>query len=250
MCAKPMIGLNMDYRASRNENPAFSFLCSGYYDSLIRCGAIPVALPPLDNETDVAQVLNSLDAFVMVGGEDLDPSLQGFETHSTVRKMDRKREMFDRMLIAEISRRKMPLLAIGAGMQLLNVHEGGSLYFDISEDIPNAMPHMCKGDIYNRHALTIKAGSFMETIYGDSDIRVNSRHHQCICDVAENFDVTGWCPGDNVIEVIESQDPDWFAVGMQFHPECSKTATALDMRIFEEFIANITGEVYSSAVLI
>ena len=250
MCAKPMIGLNMDFRASRNENPAFSFLCSGYYDSLIRCGAIPVALPPLDNEKDIAQVLNSLDAFVMVGGEDLDPNLQGFERHPTVRVMDSKRETFDRLLIAEISRRKMPLLAIGAGMQLLNVYEGGSLYFDISEDIPNAMPHMCKGGFLNRHALNITPGSFMETIYGDSDIRVNSRHHQCICDVADNFEVTGRCPGDNVIEVIESRDPDWFAVGTQFHPECSKTATALDMRIFEEFVANITGEVFSSAVLI
>ena len=250
MRAKPMVGLNMDFRSSHNEIPAFSFLCSGYYDSLIHCGAIPVALPPLDNEADVAQVLNSLDAFVMVGGEDLDPHLQGFERHPTVRVMDSKRETFDRLLIAEISRRKMPLLAIGAGMQLLNVHEGGSLYFDISEDIPNAMPHMCKGGFLNRHALDIAKGSFMETIYGDSDIRVNSRHHMCICDVAENFEATGWCPGDNVIEVIESRDPDWFAIGTQFHPECSKTSTALDMRIFEEFIANITGEVYSGAVLI
>ncbi len=249
MRAKPMVGLNMDYRASRNENPAFSFLCSGYYDSLIRCGAIPVALPPLDNEADIAQVLNTLDAFVMVGGEDLDPNLQGYETHPTVRKMDRKRENFDRLLIAEIARRKMPLLAIGAGMQLLNVYEGGTLYFDISEDLPKALPHMCKGGFLNRHALNIKPGSFMETIYGDSDIRVNSRHHQCICDVAENFEATGWCP-DEVIEVIESRDPDWFAVGTQFHPECSKTATALDMRIFEEFIANITGEVYSASLLV
>ena len=249
MCAKPMIGLNMDYRASRNDNPAFSFLCSGYYDSLIHCGAIPVALPPLDNEADIVQILNTLDAFVLVGGEDLDPNLQGFERHSTVRVMDRKRESFDRMLIAEISRRKMPLLAIGSGMQLLNVYEGGSLYFDISDDIPKALPHMCKGGLLNRHALTIEPGSFMETIYGDSDVRVNSRHHQCICDVADNFEVTGRCP-DGVIEVIESRDPDWFAVGTQFHPECSKTATALDMRIFEEFVANITGEVYSSSILV
>ncbi|MBR0237315.1 MAG: gamma-glutamyl-gamma-aminobutyrate hydrolase family protein [Thermoguttaceae bacterium] len=249
MCAKPMIGLNMDYRPSRNENPAFSFLCSGYYDSLIRCGAIPVAIPPLDNESDVEQLLNMLDAFVMVGGEDLDPNLQGYERHSTVRVMDRKRESFDRLLIAEISRRKMPLLAIGSGMQLLNVYEGGSLYFDISEDLPKALPHMCKGGLLNRHALTIKPGTFMETIYGDSDIRVNSRHHQCICDVAVNFEATGWCP-DGVIEVIESQDPEWFAVGTQFHPECSKTATALDMRIFEEFIANITGEVFTASVLV
>ena len=249
MCAKPMVGLNMDYRPSRNDNPAFSFLCSGYYDSLIRSGAIPVALPPLENKDDVEQVLNMLDAVVMVGGEDLDPNRQGFERHPTVRVMDARRESFDWMLIAEVARRKMPLLAIGAGMQLLNVYEGGTLYYDISEDLPDAMPHMCKNSLLNRHSLEIKMGTFMETIYGEGDIRVNSRHHQCICDVAMNFDVTGWSP-DGVIEVIESKDPEWFAVGTQFHPECSVTASALDMRIFEEFIANITGQVFSMRALV
>lgn len=244
-----MVGLNMDYRPSRNDNPAFSFLCSGYYDSLIRSGAIPVALPPLENKDDVEQVLNTLDAVVMVGGEDLDPNRQGFERHPTVRVMDARRESFDWMLIAEVARRKMPLLAIGAGMQLLNVYEGGTLYYDISEDLPDAMPHMCKNSLLNRHSLEIKMGTFMETIYGEGDIRVNSRHHQCICDVAMNFDVTGWSP-DGVIEVIESKDPEWFAVGTQFHPECSVTASALDMRIFEEFIANITGQVFSMRALV
>ena len=244
-----MVGLNMDYRPSRNDNPAFSFLCSGYYDSLIRSGAIPVALPPLENKDDVEQVLNMLDAVVMVGGEDLDPNRQGFERHPTVRVMDARRESFDWMLIAEVARRKMPLLAIGAGMQLLNVYEGGTLYYDISEDLPDAMPHMCKNSLLNRHSLEIKMGTFMETIYGEGDIRVNSRHHQCICDVAMNFDVTGWSP-DGVIEVIESKDPEWFAVGTQFHPECSVTASALDMRIFEEFIANITGQVFSMRALV
>ena len=185
----------------------------------------------------------------MVGGEDLDPNRQGFERHPTVRVMDARRESFDWMLIAEVARRKMPLLAIGAGMQLLNVYEGGTLYYDISEDLPDAMPHMCKNSLLNRHSLEIKMGTFMETIYGEGDIRVNSRHHQCICDVAMNFDVTGWSP-DGVIEVIESKDPEWFAVGTQFHPECSVTASALDMRIFEEFIANITGQVFSMRALV
>jgi putative glutamine amidotransferase len=46
---------------------------------------------------------------------------------------------------------------------------------------------------------------------------------------------------DGVVEAIESTTNDWFAVGTQFHPE-SDSASALDMRIFEEFICAITGE--------
>ena len=41
-----------------------------------------------------------------------------------------------------------------------------------------------------------------------------------------------------VIEAIESRMPGWFALGTQFHPE-SAAASALDIRIFEEFVDGI-----------
>ena len=45
-----------------------------------------------------------------------------------------------------------------------------------------------------------------------------------------------------VVETIESTRDDWFAFGTQFHPE-NESASALDLRIFEEFVVGITGEV-------
>ena len=62
-------------------------------------------------------------------------------------------------------------------------------------------------------------------------------HHMAVDDVAPGFEVTARCP-DGVVEAIESTMPDWFAFGTQFHPEAS-TASALDMRIFEEFLAGV-----------
>ncbi len=59
-----------------------------------------------------------------------------------------------------------------------------------------------------------------------------------IDEVAPGFDVTARCP-DGVIEAIESNQPDWFAIGTQFHPE-SDLASALDLRIFEEFIEGVS----------
>jgi putative glutamine amidotransferase len=38
-----------------------------------------------------------------------------------------------------------------------------------------------------------------------------------------------------VIEAIESEMLDWYAIGTQFHPECG-AASALDIRLFEEFV--------------
>ena len=66
-------------------------------------------------------------------------------------------------------------------------------------------------------------------------------HHMAIDELAPGFRVTARCP-DGVIEVIESTMDDWFAIGTQFHPEAD-SASALDLRIFEEFICGIRGEV-------
>ena len=38
-----------------------------------------------------------------------------------------------------------------------------------------------------------------------------------------------------VIEAIETVDPSWFCIGVQWHPE-SETASALDMQLFEGFV--------------
>ena len=62
-------------------------------------------------------------------------------------------------------------------------------------------------------------------------------HHMAVDEVAPGFKATAHCP-DGVIEAIESEMPDWFALGTQFHPE-SMSASALDQRIFEEFLLGV-----------
>lgn len=166
MQRKPRIGLNADYRPTKQDSPAFSFVLAGYYTRILAAGGILIILPLLENEHDANSVLDALEGFVMVGGHDLDPRRDGFMLHPSVRLMDRRRESFDRMLI-----------------------------------------------------------------------RVNSMHHMAVDDVAPGFVTTARCP-DGIIEAIESEMPDWFAFGTQFHPE-SDSASALDIRIFEEFIDGV-----------
>jgi putative glutamine amidotransferase len=66
-------------------------------------------------------------------------------------------------------------------------------------------------------------------------------HHMAVDDVAPGFRVTARCP-DGITEAIESVVEDWFAFGTQFHPEAD-SASALDLRIFEEFLAGAAGTV-------
>ena len=236
MAFKPIVGLNADFRDGDNS---FSFIMSGYYECVAAAGGIPVILPPIEQNDDIGRVLDRVDAFVMIGGADLDPRRDGFMLHPTVKKMNGRREDFDRQLIDQLAKRRIPTFGIGAGMQLLNVSQGGNLFLHIPEDMPTALPHRDPQDPSHRHGLVVVPGSLMERVYGDGEIRVNSRHHMAVDEVAPGFAVTARCP-DGIVEAIESVDDEWFAMGTQFHPE-AESASALDVRIVEEFVANVKG---------
>lgn len=240
MCPKPLIGLNADFRPTKKDTPAFSYLYAGYYDAVIKAGGLPVIVPPLEERDAIEDTLDRLDGFVLCGGADLDPRRDGFMLHPAVRTLDSRREEFDRLVCRSVVRRRMPILGVGVGMQLLNVTCGGNLFLHIPEDLPKALPHLDPLDPAHRHSLQVLPGSLMERVYGEGDIRVNSCHHMAIDELGEGFRVTAYSP-DGVIEAIESTSEDWFAVGTQFHPE-SETASALDLRIFEELVAAVTGE--------
>ena len=235
---KPVIGINADFRTAQGDHPAYTFVSSDYYDAVLQAGGLPVLIPPYETEEDIDAVLNQLSGVVLVGGADLDPRRDGWMLHPTVRLQDPRREAFDRCLAHKVSERRLPVFGIGAGMQLLNVTQGGNLFLHIPEDLPMALPHKDPLDPAHRHTLELVPGSLMDRVYGDGELRVNSMHHMAVDEVAPGFSVTARCP-DGVVEAIESTMSDWFALGTQFHPEAD-TASALDVRIFEEFMIGVT----------
>ncbi len=241
MRKKPLIGLNADFRAAKKDSPAFSFIAAGYYDSILAVGGIPVILPPIAEADDVNRILDMLDGVVMVGGADLDPRNDGFMLHPSLRLMDPRREEADRLLMKLIAKRRIPVFGIGSGMQLINISQGGNLHLHIPEDLPKAIPHTDSLDPAHRHGLEVVAGTLMERVFGDGEIRVNSMHHMAIDELAPGLMVSARSP-DGVIEAIESKRDDWWVLGTQFHPEAD-SASALDVRIFEEWLIGITGEV-------
>jgi putative glutamine amidotransferase len=240
---KPLIGVNVEYRSSKKNSPAFCFLPAGYCEALIKAGAVPMLLTPMDDEADMRRVLNLLDGMLFIGGADLDCRIDGFMLHPSMRLLEPRRENFDRRLMGLVAERRLPVMGVGCGMQLLNLSQGGNLFLHLPEDLPHALPHLDATDPNHRHALVIEMGTIMERVYGEGEIRVNSMHHMAIDEVAPGFAVTARCP-DDVIEAIESTQEDWFAFGTQFHPE-SDSASALDLQLFDEFVTGITGEVLS-----
>jgi putative glutamine amidotransferase len=232
---KPLIGISGDFRAAREETHALSWFNTGYYDSVTKAGGLPILIPPYNDDDDLKQIVSQLDGIVLAGCSlDLDPVRMGLEKHPAVRPMPLRREDFDRRLCKLVAELKMPILAIGSGMQTLNVIMGGTLIQHLPELQPKPLPHYDPQEPNSRHVLEIVPDTRMDTIYGPGEIRVNSQHHMAVDQVAPMFRVSATCP-DGVIEAYESIERDWFCLGTQFHPE-NDSASALDMQVFEAFL--------------
>ena len=232
---RPFIGINADFVPSSKASSPHIRLPLGYIDNIVAAGGMPVILPPLGKEVEIDPWLDRLDGFLLTGSSrDMEPRRIGLPAHSSVQPLPERREDSDRLLLRRLLERRLPLLAVGLGMQQLNVACGGTLFVHLPEDLPRAMPHRDPTGAPHRHTVLVEPGTRMEEIYGAGEIRVNSSHHQAVRQVGTGFRVAASAP-DGVIESIESTDPNWFCIGVQWHPE-SETASALDLQLFELFI--------------
>ena len=235
----PIVGLNMDVvPASKTARPHLR-IHLGFLDAIMAAGGMPVVMPPYGKDAQIATFLDRVDGFILTGGLDLDPRRQGLPLHRSVQPMPERREDSDRLLVRLLLQRRLPTLGVGVGMHQLNVACGGTLIQHLPEEMPRAMPHTdpsCSGP--HRHAVFLKPNTRLEEIYGEGEIRVNSGHHQAVKTAGSLFSVAATAP-DGVIEALEANDPNWFCMGVQWHPE-SESASALDLQLFECFLQACT----------
>jgi putative glutamine amidotransferase len=231
---KPFIGINADFLPAGKQHSAQVRIHPGYVDSVLAAGGLPVVIAPMSKEVEIDAYLDRLDGFILSGGKDIDPRRVGLPTHHAVQPMAERRDDFDRYLLRRLLARQMPLLAVGVGMQQLNVALGGTLILHLPEEMPRSMPHRDPTGGPHRHLILLEPNTHLSEIYGGGEIRINSSHHQAVRQVGEGLRVAAVAP-DGVIEAIETTDPNWFCIGIQWHPE-SETASALDMQLFECFI--------------
>ena len=130
--------------------------------------------------------------------------------------------------------RQIPMLAIDQGLHTLNATFGGSVYLDLARELPEALQHRHPPEHGLRHAILVEPDTILADLYGEGEIVVNSEHRQAVCRLARGFRI-GARALDGVIEAIELDSQDWFALGVQWRP-ASATASGLDIQLFRGLI--------------
>jgi putative glutamine amidotransferase len=189
-------------------------LNSAYVRALAAVDLLPLVVPPIIEPAMAVRALDGVAGLVLTGGEDVEPKRYKAAPHAKLGTVDPARDVVELALIAAAWARRLPLLAICRGMQVLNVALGGTLFQDLASERPGGVRHDGDGA---RHGLTIERGSTMCAVLGATTLNVNSRHHQAVKDLASELLATAWAE-DGVIEGAEAKDGHR-VLAVQWHPE-------------------------------
>ncbi len=176
-----------------------------YARAVYAAGGLPVHLP-LDAEPE--DWVHHLDGIVLTGGADVEPSRYGHDNHAS--DTEPARDEVEFTLFETALGDGLPVLGICRGLQLINVHQGGTLQQHVPEHSRyDIAPHE------ESHVLTITPGSTLHRLYGDT-ARVNSLHHQTVDAVGRGLRVTAVAE-DGTVEGVEMDGMP--VVAVQWHPE-------------------------------
>jgi putative glutamine amidotransferase len=158
--------------------------------------------------------LDDVDGLIIGGGDDISPELYGGKIVTTAR-LDPARDRLERQLASEALARGVPVLGICRGAQMLNVALGGTLHRDAWSAHPKAKRYKT---ILPRRRICAVPGSKLCTLIGRPDFRVNALHTQSVRRLGKGLRVGAKDRG-GMIQAIERERDDLFALGVQWHPE-------------------------------
>ena len=197
----------------------YVYLKRGYLRAVRAAGGVPVLLTP---EVAPGEAVGLCDAIVLSGGDDLpararaDGSLPAPSGPGAAPELP-ERVAWDRALLDACLAAGTPLLGVCYGMQLLNLHLGGTLVEDLTVSRRPAVDHGGRG-CFTEHALVRRAAHPALAAL----TRVCSSHRQAVDRVAPGLALLAEAP-DGVVEAI-GRDA---VLGVEWHPESDASAPAV-----------------------
>jgi putative glutamine amidotransferase len=193
-------------------------VADSYVAPLQRAGGVVVLLP-VDTRAPL-ELLERIDALMLVGGADVDPACYGVAREPATEATYLVRDEFEIAMTLGALERGKPLLGICRGMQILNVALGGTLLQDLVSPDGNQPHRRVRGTFEgNEHTVGLEPGSLAAAAVGEERHIAHCHHHQAVLDLGDGLVVSGRAE-DGVIEAIELLDGRW-GLGVQWHPEAN-----------------------------
>jgi putative glutamine amidotransferase len=214
MSSRPVIGISTYREQARfgDWNTSTDLLHATYARSVEAAGGVAVLLPP--QNSGAAEVVGRLDALIIAGGADVEPTRYGATAHPRTRTWRPDRDAWEWALLDAADVVGRPVLGICRGLQLMAVRAGGSLEQHLP-DVVGHSEHAPAPGAFGWTPIRTEPGSLVRTLVGDA-VQVSCHHHQAVLQ-HPGFEVSARA-ADGTVEAIEDPErPFWLAV--QWHPE-------------------------------
>ena len=182
----------------------------------------------LSFEKNNAEDIYKCDAFILTGGVDVHPNFYNGKHayNNSPNNFQPERDVFEERIYRYSQEKKLPVLGICRGMQLVNVLEGGKLI----QDLDNGNERHRKEALDKEHGIAAEKGTLLHEIANTVNGIVNSAHHQAIDPnaIGDNLIVNAYdddyTDNVNIIEGLEFKDKSnrAFMLCVQWHPERMK----------------------------
>lgn len=230
---RPVIGLTTYLEQAKQGvwDVRAAFLPQQYFDAVTASGGVAVLLPPQSGPDAAAEaVLDGLDGLILTGGLDVQPELYGAERHPYTDPARPDRDAWELALFRGAEDRRMPVLAICRGLQLVNVARGGTLHQHLPEALGTER-YRIGGGVFATNEVTVDEESRLAGMVGSGPLDVHSYHHQGVDRLGDGLIVSARTD-DGLVQAFEA-DGDHYLVGVQWHPE----ENAEDRRLFAGLVA-------------
>lgn len=194
-----------------------------YLGAITRAGAEVLPVQPGE------ELPAEFDGLFLSGGGDIHPRRYG-EPVDGARDIDEERDELEFGAVARAIARRVPVLGVCRGFQVLNVALGGSL----TQHLAGHRSQPPESPV--QHTIVVAPRTKLEAAIGRGPLRVNSWHHQGVPPGRLARGLQPTVVVDDLIEALEAPHAGW-VVGVQWHPERAAEVDAAAARIFDAFVA-------------
>lgn len=230
-------------RRAIRKDKLIDFVAELHLELLTRLRLLPVMVPVVPGTLAcLPQYVRGMRGLLLVEGEDIEPTRYKSE-RAQLAHLEETHPLKDEIetrLARHALRRRIPILGICRGSQLLNVVCGGTLHVDVQKEKGSTLKHIDYEhyDSY-RHQVTILPATPLARWYRQPTLPVNSYHHQGIRRLARRFRPMAHADDGLIEAYYDPQSP--FVVGLQFHPERMLDEHPGNLRVWKAFAAAVHG---------